>query len=329
MADRQATIGAFVLGGIILGLGAIIFFGNFRLFQPIETAAVVFQGSISGLSVGAPVTFRGVRVGAVERITIQYEPKNKTAYIPVILRLEPDRVRVAGQAGPSVGVDMPSLIARGLRAELRTQSFVTGQSLIDLDIDPDSPAVLHPDVTALIEIPTRQSAFQRVTEQLQDLPLRELVGNANAMLISTRNLADKLDEDIPPLVASLKATSESVRVTSDGAQQTVGEANKAITDLQARLDTTLDRIGVLIANSDAQVLQRSTDLHTLLTSANQSVQQTHELLNNLNSLTSSRGETRANLEATLRDLAATAASLRGFASDVEHNPQLLLTGRRP
>jgi paraquat-inducible protein B len=48
----------------------------------------------------------------------------------------------------------------------------------------------------------------------------------------------------------------------------------------------------------------------------------------MRSLTSNRGEARANFEATLRDLAASAASLRGFASDVEHNPQLLLTGRR-
>jgi paraquat-inducible protein B len=59
------------------------------------------------------------------------------------------------------------------------------------------------------------------------------------------------------------------------------------------------------------------------------VQQARETLNDLRSLTSSRGETRANLDATLRDLAAAAASLRGFANDVEHNPQLLLTGRRP
>jgi paraquat-inducible protein B len=57
--------------------------------------------------------------------------------------------------------------------------------------------------------------------------------------------------------------------------------------------------------------------------------QTRDVLNELKSLTSDRGTARANLEATLRDLAATAASLRGFASDVERNPQLLLTGRRP
>jgi paraquat-inducible protein B len=49
----------------------------------------------------------------------------------------------------------------------------------------------------------------------------------------------------------------------------------------------------------------------------------------LKGLTSERAASRANLESTLRDLAAAAASLRGFANDVEHNPQLLLTGRRP
>ncbi len=53
------------------------------------------------------------------------------------------------------------------------------------------------------------------------------------------------------------------------------------------------------------------------------------LLTNLSDLTSQRGQTRENLDSTLRDLAATTASLRGFASDIEHNPQLLLTGRQP
>jgi paraquat-inducible protein B len=90
MADRQATIGAFVFGGIVLGLGAIVLFGNFRIFQPTSSAAVVFEGSISGLSVGAPVTFRGVRVGAVERIVIQYEPKLGFPHFPS-RRSGPDR----------------------------------------------------------------------------------------------------------------------------------------------------------------------------------------------------------------------------------------------
>lgn len=322
MAERQAAIGAFVLGGIILGLGAIVLFGSFQWFQPVTNAAVVFEGSISGLSVGAPVTFRGVRVGAVERISIQYQPKDRTAYIPVIVRLEPDRVRVAGQTGRSSDVDLTSLIQRGLRAELVTQSFVTGQSQINLDFDRSTPPVLHPDVTNLVEIPTRVSAIQRVTKQLSELPLGELVDNANAALVSVRDLAEKLDADLPPLVASLKNTS-------DGASHTLDVATQALTDVQGKLDATLAGISTLATNSDRQLTQRSADLHTLIANANQTVQQTDELLRDLKSITASRSDTRANINSTLRDLAAAAASLRGFASDVEQNPQLLLTGRRP
>jgi paraquat-inducible protein B len=109
----------------------------------------------------------------------------------------------------------------------------------------------------------------------------------------------------------------------------VDVATKAISDLQSRLDDTLTRVTALVATGDQQMTQRGADLHALLASSTQTVQQARETLSDLRSLTSSRGETRANLDATLRDLAAAAASLRGFANDVEHNPQLLLTGRRP
>ena len=135
-------------------------------------------------------------------------------------------------------------------------------------------------------------------------------------------LSDKLDRDLPPLVASLTATS-------DRSSRTVDVATKAIVELQDRLDDTLTRVTEFVRGADQQMSQRGADLHTLLTSATQTVQQARETLNDLRSLTSNRGETRANLDATLRDLAAAAGSLRGFANDVEHNPQLLLTGRRP
>lgn len=198
---------------------------------------------------------------------------------------------------------------------------MTGQSQIDLDFDPASPAVLHRDITSLPEIPTRLSPLQKAREQLSQLPLRELAQNAGATLQSLRGLAEKLDHDLPPLVDSLKATS-------DRSAETVQSANQAIKALQARLDATLTAIGAVATAGGQQLDQRGTELHALLTTSNQTMLQVHDLLGNLKSLTSDRAAARVNLEATLRDIAAAAASLRGFANDVEHNPQLLLTGRR-
>ncbi len=135
-------------------------------------------------------------------------------------------------------------------------------------------------------------------------------------------LSEKLNNSLPPLIESLKTSS-------DKSGQAIDTASQAIKDLQARLDVTLDGVNQLAASSDRQLTQRGADLHTLLTSSTQTVLQARDMLNDLKSLTSSRAAARANIDSTLRDLATAAASLRGFANDVEHNPQLLLTGRKP
>jgi paraquat-inducible protein B len=317
---RQTTIGAFVLGGIVLALAAIVLFGKFNLFNPSVRASIIFQDSINGLSVGAPVTFRGVRVGSVESVGIEFDPKTKVAYIPVTVALEPGRALITQKDGDN-NVSLSDLITRGLRAELNVQSFVTGQSQIDLDFDPESAPVLHPSITKLPEIPTRQSTLQRAREQLSQLPLQELADNTKATLQSLRALTEKLNQDLPPLVESLKSTS-------DRSRETIQNAGQAVNQLQDRLNTALGAIAQVANTGDRQLNERGADLHTLLVASNQTMQQVHDLLRNVTGLTSDRSATRANLEATLRDLSAAAASLRGFANDVEHNPQLLLTGRR-
>ena len=321
-ASRQAAIGAFVFGGLVLALMTVVLFGNFRLFNPTTRAAIIFQGSISGLAVGAPVTFRGVRVGAVQNITLQFDQTAQAAFIPVTVQLDPDSVRVTGGENGSQRIDLQVMVQRGLRAELMTQSFVTGQTQIDLDFDPGSQAVLHPSLTKLPEIPTRLSAFQRVQEQLTKLPIGDLVKNADATLTSLHGLLDRLNQQMPVLFDDAKTISAGVNKSLDAATSAIG-------DLQKRIDETLGHIDRLVIDSDQQVTQRGADLHTLLTTSTQTMMQLRESLGDLRSLTSSRGQARTNLEATLRDLAAAAASLRGFANDVEHNPQLLLTGRRP
>jgi paraquat-inducible protein B len=319
--DRQTATGAFVFGGLVLALAAIILFGNYRLFSPVTRAAVVFQGSISGLSVGAPVTFRGVRVGAVQSISLQYDVPSNTAYIPVAIDLEPERVGFTGEGAGTRGPDVPALVQRGLRAELDIQSLVTGQAQINLDFAPSAPALLHPKVTKLPEIPTRLSTFQRVQQGLSELPLADLAKHADGALQSIQNLAEKLDSSLPSLVTSLTGRSEEL-------SRTIAVATNAITDLQSRLGDTLAHFTQVAVTGDQQISQRGNDLRSLLASSTQAMEQARATLNDARSLISSRAGARANLEATMRDLAAAAASLRGFASDVEHDPQLLLTGRR-
>ncbi|MCX2561581.1 MlaD family protein [Acetobacter farinalis] len=313
--NRKTLIGAFVLGGGALALAVIVFFGHMRLFSSSREAVVVFENSITGLSVGAPVNFRGVKVGSVERISLRFDPLDHKAYIPVELTLDPEQVHIVPDERGKQAVGMHQMIANGLRAELNLQSFVTGQSNIELDFDKSVPAILHPRITNELEIPARLSPIERLKDSLGQLPVKEIASHTDETLLSIRTLSDKMNTDIPPLIASIKTLS-------DRSHETAQATTDAIRDLQAKLDTTLLKMDQFLQTGTNQLASRSADMHATLASATKT-------LDTLQAMLSPRSIDRANLDAALRDIAAAAASLRGFSSDVERNPQLLLMGRRP
>jgi paraquat-inducible protein B len=319
MGNRQTVVGAFVLGGIILALGAIILFGQINPFSSVVRAVVVLQGSASGLSVGAPVTFRGVPLGSVSNIELTFYRRSFTAYIPVTLVLDPRRVHSTGKR-EIIGVE--EFVRRGLRAQVNIQSLVTGQAAIELNFAPSTPAVLHPGLSKYPEIPVQQSVLQRTQKTLEQLPLQEMAENMNKSLASIRILADQLDKDMPALIVSAQRTSDQSRIL-------VETATKTLDTLGAQLTTTLSGINTMATAATTQLNGRGADLHELLLNANTAVAQTRQTLTELRSLTAARSDQRADIEATLRDLAAAAAAMRGFASEIEREPQLLLMGRRP
>ncbi len=317
--NRQALVGAFVLGGTGLLVAAFVLFGNFHPFARTTKAVLVFHGASSGLAVGSPVTFRGVQVGAVDRVVIEYNPVTKDAYIPVYVTMRPDDIILTNSSHRLPNLE--ELIKQGLRGEMNLKSFVTGTSEIDLDFSPSTPAVFHPDIAHVTEIPTRQSTIAAMTQSLQDLPLKQIGENADATLASVRQLSDKLDKDLPALI-------QSIRETSDHSRDMVDATRKAITDFEPAITRTLLSVDRLANAGTSQLDARGRELHAVLQSSNEAVQQATKSLANLENMTSPRSADRTDLEASLRDIAAAASALRGFATDVEHNPQLLLTGRR-
>lgn len=313
--NKKTQIGAFVILGSVLLIFIIMAFGHMRLFSSTKEVALVFQNSISGLSVGAPVNFRGVKVGSVKSITLHFDPQDKKAYIPVIITLEPSQMHVVHDMPDHTRIKFQEMIDNGLRAGLNLQSLVTGQSDIELDFDKSVPAVFHPRITNLPEIPVRLSAMEKLKNTLEQIPIKDISEHADTAILSITALSDTLRQKLPPLI-------DSVKTTSDHAQDTVLAATETIKDLHARLDDTLLKMNQLLDAGTGELNQRGKDLHMTLVSATKT-------LDSLQDILSERSADRANLDAALRDIAVTAASLRGFASDVERNPQLLLMGRKP
>jgi len=317
---REALIGLFVLSGLGLAVLTVVLFGNFDPFQRTQLAEVVFGGSVEGLEVGAPVSFRGVPVGAVSSIAIEHDPQSERTYIPVKLRIDERSVAFPKGVAPARET-IRELVRQGLRAQLAPTSLIGQGAEIELDFESTAPATLHPDIAELPEIPVSGAGAGSIAQELSELPLRELTNQMSLTMVSIRRLSDEIGRELPRFFDSTVNTSEK-------AGQALDTARGAIRSMQAQLGATLAGVDRVTATADRELNGRGADLHGLIVSSNQTMSKARSVLTNLDEMTDDRSPDRANLEASLKDLSATSASLRSLAADLEQNPRLLLTGRR-
>jgi paraquat-inducible protein B len=321
MRARPAVVGGFILGALGLLAAGILFFGSLRLFATTSRVVVFFSESVAGIEVGAPVTFHGVPIGSVKSIALQFSTDNMTARIPVLLELQPERITWQGRKLSGSLADYQRLVQAGLRAQLALQSLLTGQLRVDLDFRPGTPARLVGAIPGVPEIPTIPSELGQLRNQLANLPLRELADSAQRALTSFGHLSDHIDARLDPLL-------DSVHRTADTATRTLQTANEAVRRVQGDASTALHDADSLLLDARRQLDARSGELGHTLTASDRAVRQAETFLGSLNGLAEPRSPFRGDLEAAVRDLAATASALRDFAGTIERNPNSLLMGRR-
>lgn len=328
MRTSSTAVGGFVLGGIVLVVGAILLFGGLRLFTPTLRAVVFFPTPVAGLTVGAPVTFRGVVVGSVSKIALHLNVADRSSAIPVYLELDSERIswndtgpqEIDSKTGKKAEPGIPTLVLAGLRATLSTPSLVTGQLGVELDFRPDVAIAPSGEALGLPEIPSMPSAFQNLKDKLTDLPLRELVDDMRTALASLQTVATTVSGKIDPL-------TDSARQAADAARETMRASTEAVRKLSADASRTLENIDKLAIDSRQLVVLSGRELQGVLASAQRTAQSAEKLVASLNAIAAPRSEMRGDLEAALRDLAASASSLRGFTRELERSPVSALRGR--
>ncbi len=242
---RQALLlGSFVLGALALVVAAIVWLSGANPFETQLRAVIYFQGSVSGLYVGAPVTFRGVPVGQVDGIGIEVDSRTLDARIPVRIRLRPDVVQFNGEPDTA---DIPTLVKRGLRARLAAQSFVTGQKFIDLDFLPDSPARFTRDgKQAEAEIPPMSDRFGALIDQVADLPLADTVQELRATLkelqVTLKNTQSTLDLAEKEIADTAVEARKTLAVANTSLQQVQGSASATMASVRRLTDTTRETV---------------------------------------------------------------------------------------
>ena len=276
----------------------------FRLHGSLEKAELLAQGysqkyilyfdsSVRGLSRGAPVDFNGIRVGTVESVDLEYVVSQRSFRVPVVVTIEPERVQLVGanvgEIDPTATIQ--TLVDGGLRARLKTGSFITGQLFVDLSMNPVSPA--------------------------------RYLGNGKGNIPELPTLPQKLDEIANSLTSLLEKVEtfplEEIGIrllgTVEGMENIV--TSPALTEGMASLQQAAAGVSSLVENLDSSVLPAT---QTALDAA-------REALGGVRDVTAPTSPVRYNLEQALKELTATARALRDLTEFLEQNPSALILGK--
>lgn len=212
-----------------------------------------FDQSVRGLKPGAPVEFRGIKVGKVVDVRLVLNTEDLKVQVPVLVMIEPERMEFRRDDEPAErsyeqlkGQDALSkarqkeLIRRGLRAQLKTGSLLTGALYVDLDIHPEAkPEMLHYDGLYPV-FPTVPGSLEQMTDKLErilvkveDIPFDSIGQNLDQTLVAARNALHKIDQTTVP---SVNAVLQKVdQKTIPDLSETLQQLDETLADIKATL----------------------------------------------------------------------------------------------
>lgn len=342
---HPTRIGLFMLGALALLVAAVVVVSGGGLFSRRDRAVAHFEGSVYGLQLGAPVVFRGVRLGSVVGIGVVYQGQPGRFAIPVEIEVERDRITRGN--GDGAGVSVADLVDQGLTAQLATQSLLTGLLYVDLDLraPPGTPA-RRVAAGGLPEIPTSATTIQALQKQLQNLDVGQLLKDISAVAASARQitgdpklhqaLQDSLTQaagagaDLRRLLARL---DQRLGPLADAAQGTLGATKRTVEQWGGAVDNVngaIDRVG-RAADSVNGTMGRFDRLADSAQPALQSVQRAADDLARtaaaLRDATAGDSGLMQQLERAAQDMARASRAVRDLADLLERQPEALIRGR--
>jgi paraquat-inducible protein B len=345
-------IGGFVIGAIVLVIAGVLAFGGGQFLKPTGRFILYFRGSLAGLDVGSPVTFRGVRVGHVTGVTIKYNITKYQLRIPVHIEVEADKFQVvSGERNPEKNIK--ELIDRGLRAQLTTVSLVTGQTAINLDFFPETPVRLVGAEPETMELPTIPSDFDLLKANLSsllakisNLPLEKLSSD----LLDTVQSANQAMKDADTVVKSasglLANVNAQVKPLSDSVMGTIGQANGTLNQATATLKEAQTRLELkpgeplqnvnelladargLVGNVNRSWPQLSAAAAQVLKTVNGTLEKTDAVLKVAQVAIAPSSPLYFEAVSTLREAKVALTAFKVLAEYLQRNPSALLTGNR-
>jgi paraquat-inducible protein B len=269
-----------------------------------------FEGDVNGLRVGAPVKFKGIQLGEVTSILLKLGndaglESKAPLLIPVVIGLDQANIVAGGSTVRPDRETIADLVKRGMRGQLKTESFVTGVLYVELQMQPEAPAKFRagPDV-AYPEIPTIPTA------------LEEVQAKAGAFMAKLDSL------DIDGLVNSFKAAAESFNrlASSPGLQATLDRLPATV----GKVDDAADQLHRTLVSVEGVADGLKSDT---VPRANEALVAARDTLQSVQAIVKPGSPVVYQLGRTLDQLAQAAASVNRLATELERNPAMLVRGK--
>ena len=225
------------------------------------TTVLYFDQSLRGLSPGAPVDFRGIVMGEVRSVGVEFDPVKKSFRMPVTVDMYPARLghsfaqTIASDQEHNVGPQvLERLVARGLRGQLRTGNLLTGQLYVALDFFPNAAPVKLDTTQEVMEVPTvpnsldeLQTQISSIARKLDKVPFQDIGNNLRDTLKSANELFKKVDAQVVP---EMKDTLGEARKTFGQADELLQKDSPVQSDLREALQQLTQTLQSLNALSD-------------------------------------------------------------------------------
>jgi paraquat-inducible protein B len=314
--SKQANptlIGIFVAGAVGLIVAGILIISGGKLLLTDKTSFVLyFQGSVNGLNIGSPVSFRGVNIGTVTDIQIVVGDKDTDIQIPVLIEIDNTKF-ISSQSGkPRMDTDdsIADLVKAGMRAQLQLQSLLTGQLFIQIDFYPNTPVHLVSDGKyrwTHQEIPTIPTPIEKLGKLLEDFPIDRILEQITASIEGLDRLVNS--EELHQSIAALHVTLDDFRTL-------VNNLDRQVEPLATNANLTLEDA----RNALQQAGSTLDDVSGTLRQANTTLQSADDLLSDEQILTA--------LDSALNEISSAAYAIRILAETINNQPESLLKGRR-
>jgi paraquat-inducible protein B len=188
-----------------------------------------FDGSVRGLAVGAPVEFKGIKIGEVIDVKLEFDWEKLAFRIPVVIETERDRITFVGKQTVAQRDANEVLVERGLRVQLKMGSLLTGQLYVDMDLYPDEPPAeikwdgMYPELPT---IPTPMEEITRnisqIVKKLDKIPLEEIgndlrdtMANLNKTTEHLQTLVQNLDANVAPAATGTLKQAQTTLIKVD------------------------------------------------------------------------------------------------------------------